>query len=155
MSDRLNWQELVDDARGALLSRSLQQVSVAMVAKQLWSSMLRDTLPGEGPVHGWAYSWHPEIWHQYTLDPCGIQILTNEHLEKARDLSDWSVTRLDATHHFVEARDLEPWYGSLDTKAPAPPGVLDQARRDFGAMILTSERAERLGYATKPRRPEG
>jgi hypothetical protein len=151
-TDQLSWQEVVGDARAALLAQSLTSVTVAMVTDNMWGTLLRGALPGEGPVHGHAYDWHPETWHEFTLDPCGIQLLTDKHLAKAHDLSAWSITRLDATHHLVEASDLEPWYGTLSSRQPVAADVLDQARRDFGEMIMTPARAESLGYATKPPR---
>jgi hypothetical protein len=72
---------------------------------------------------------------RYVPDAHGIQVLREEHLAKARDLSDWTVTGLGHGRHLVEAHDLAAWYAM-----PLPePDVVEQARHDFGDMILTKE----------------
>jgi hypothetical protein len=68
-------------------------------------------------------------------DAHGVQVLRDEHLARAADLSGWHITELGDGRHLVEADDLEPWYGS---DLPDPE-VVERARRDFGAMILTRE----------------
>ena len=74
----------------------------------------------------------------YTLDAHAIQVLTDSHLAKAADLSDWTITDLGQGRHLVEAPDLQPW---LSTDTPDP-DVLAKARRDFGAMLLTADISE-------------
>lgn len=72
---------------------------------------------------------------EYAPDAQGLQVLTDAHLEHAHDLSDWTVEPLGEGRHLVTAADLEPWYAS-----PEPdPETLQQARGDFGGMILTPE----------------
>jgi hypothetical protein len=61
--------------------------------------------------------------------------LRDAHLERARDLSAWTITSLGHGRHLVEAPDLEPWYAG---RTPEP-DVLEQAREDFGPMLLTEQ----------------
>ncbi|MGQ1839206.1 hypothetical protein ACT4S2_12190 [Kocuria turfanensis] len=68
-------------------------------------------------------------------DAHGIQLLTDRHLARARDLSDWTITEVVPTRYLVQAKNLEPWYAT-DTPDPE---LVAQARADFGDMILTPE----------------
>jgi len=78
-------------------------------------------------------------------------VLTNTHLEAAHDLSGWDTTRLDEDHVLVQARDLGPWYAEPRRGNQLVHGdVIEQARRDFGDMLLTPQRARNLGLDTKP-----
>lgn len=71
----------------------------------------------------------------FVPDANGIQMLTDAHLERAQDLSDWRIKSLAGGRHLVEATDLAPWYAR-----PHPdPDVLAKARAEFGDMILTRE----------------
>lgn len=147
------WRETVDELRATLLAAPLDQASIAMVTHRGWSNLLAADIPGSDFYHRQAYNRHPERWNEFTLDPCGIQILTDRHLARANDLSAWRTTRLDEHHVLVEARDLEPWYATpRRTGDPLDADVIDQARRDFGDMILTPTIAEDLGLDTRPRR---
>ena len=88
-----------------LTTLPLQHVSIAMVSHRDWRSLFRTNFPGNEYNDTHTYRRHPELWGEFTLDPCGIQILTDLHLAKAHDLSNWRTTRLDPTHHLVEARE--------------------------------------------------
>ncbi|RLV48308.1 hypothetical protein D9V37_19915 [Nocardioides mangrovicus] len=71
----------------------------------------------------------------FVPDASGLQLLTNEHLARAHDLSDWDIEHLAGGRHLVQAPDLSTWYST-----PHPdPDVLAKARADFGDMILTPE----------------
>jgi hypothetical protein len=72
---------------------------------------------------------------RYTPDAHGLQILTDAHLEKATDLSDWIIESLGGGKHFVQAKDLGRWYANIEPD----PQTLAKARADFGKMILTPE----------------
>jgi hypothetical protein len=62
-------------------------------------------------------------------------MFSGEHLANVHDLSRWTITDLGHGRHLVEHPDLAAWYAN-----PYPePDVVDQARRDFGSMILTKE----------------
>jgi hypothetical protein len=115
----------------------------------------------DDPIHGHyapAFSLFPELFGEWSPDPCPIQILTNTHLAKVHDLSDWNLTRLDPGHTLVEAKDLTPWFttfgphGFLNRAGyHFPPDLLAKARNDFGDMILTRHTAEQLGLTTRPK----
>lgn len=68
-------------------------------------------------------------------DARGMQVLTDRHLERAADLSGWSIEDLGAGRHLVLAADLDAWYGH---GAPEPE-VLAEARAAFGPMIVRLE----------------
>ena len=145
------WPEMVAALRAALLGLPLAEVSVAMVTHRDWASLSRRG-PEDGELYaGHAFRFHPERWAQLIPEPSGIQVLTNTHLEAAHDLSGWVTTRLDENHVLVQARDLGPWYAEPRREyTPLPDEVLLPARRDFGDMLLTPQRARGLGLDTKP-----
>jgi hypothetical protein len=145
-----SWRETVDELRSALRSIALEDVTIAMASYRTWSTLVGADLSG-GAFGGRAYGFHPELWDEFTLDPCGIQVLTDRHLAKAADLSAWRTSRLDDGHVLVEARDLEPWFAPVRTQLDLPePGLIGPARRDFGDMILTPAKAGSLGLDRKP-----
>jgi hypothetical protein len=72
---------------------------------------------------------------EFVPDVSGIQLLTDAHLRRANDLSDWKITALNGGRHIVEAQDLEPWYADPDPQHK----LLTKARADFGDMILTPQ----------------
>lgn len=88
----------------------------------------------------WPFITASELYHNGPLlksmvpDVSGLQLLTDAHLERAHDLSDWTITSLAGGRHLVEAVNLGDWYTD-----PLPQGLLSKAREDFGSMILTSE----------------
>ncbi|QGF23448.1 hypothetical protein [Raineyella fluvialis] len=141
------WRDIVGDFRATLVSAaSLGQVSYASVAHRDLGALWCTDTPGSEQYAGSAYRDHPELWSEFVLEPCGVQILTNRHLEAANDLSAWQTTRLDDTHVLVQARDLEPWYATRRWSYELlDPQLMAQARDDFGAMILTPERAREVG----------
>ncbi|WP_423464300.1 hypothetical protein ACO229_06990 [Promicromonospora sp. MS192] len=72
---------------------------------------------------------------EYALDAYGTQLLTGHHLQRANDLSDWTITDLGNDRHLVQHPDPEAWYAA-DTPDPE---ILSAARRDFGDLIITEE----------------
>lgn len=104
------------------------------------------TLPGNLPVWpdeipSWPHIMESDIRSNMPLlacmvpDAAGIQLVTDAHLDRAHDLSDWSITKLPGGRHLVEARDLAAWYGDLTPDSE----TLTKARADFGQMIMTPE----------------
>ena len=71
----------------------------------------------------------------FVPDASGIQLLTDSHLKRANDLSNWKVKPLNGGRYIVEAQDLEPWFADTDPE----PALLAKARAEFGDMILTPE----------------
>lgn len=72
---------------------------------------------------------------QYIPDAHGLPLLTDAHLGHANDLSDWIIEPLGEAKHLVQAKDLEPWYATIDPD----PATLAKARADFGGILLTPE----------------
>jgi hypothetical protein len=79
----------------------------------------------------WQSNRH--MWSCLVPDAHGCQLVTRQHLERARDLSAWSVTEVAADRFLVQSTDLAPWW---DTSTPDP-DTLARARSDFGDMIMT------------------
>lgn len=152
-SEQLAWQSTVTELRDILLAAPLDRLAQAHIAHLDWSGLLLGAShAGDEFYHNLAYGGHPEVWAYFTLDPNGIQILRDTHLERASDLSDWETTRLGPHHYLVQARDLEPWYGALRRrKDPLAPDVINKARADFGDIVLTRATAEALGLDKPPR----
>ena len=67
-----------------------------------------------------------------TIDAYAIQILGDEHLTHAADLSSWDVRSVAPGRHLVRAPDVGAWLGA---EQPDPP-TLAQARAGFGDLIL-------------------
>lgn len=97
-------------------------------------SLLREAEPPAlaGPKQ---YYLCADNYDAIVADAHGTQLLTDRHLSRARDLSNWEVTEITPHRYLVRAQDLEPWYAG-DTPDPE---VVAQARSDFGDMILTPE----------------
>lgn len=85
---------------------------------------------------------------RWVPDAHGIQILSDEHLARANDLSRWNITDLGHSRHLVEAPDLAPWYSELRPD----PATVEQARHDFGDMIVTQQEVEDNWPAWRPPR---
>lgn len=107
------------------------------------------TLPGHLPgwpndPHIWPHVTESEVRYNMPLlastvpDASGVQLLTDVHLERASNLSEWNVTAVAGGRHLVEAPDLTSWYAQ-----PVSEAVLAKARADFGEMILRSEMLEK------------
>jgi hypothetical protein len=88
------------------------------------------------------------MWSRYVLDAHGAQVLTRHHLDRAHDLSAWSVTEIAPDRFLVQATDLAPWW---DTLTPDP-AVLARARVDFGDMIMTRAGIEADPHGWLPER---
>lgn len=98
-----------------------------------WASSLGRSQPLPNGVDEQIFRTDDYFHDAHVPDAHGIQVLRDEHLANAHDLSAWNVTALGSGRHLVEAPDLAPWYST-----PLPdPEVVERARRDFGAMILT------------------
>jgi hypothetical protein len=99
------------------------------------------------------FRYHRPLLARYVPDAFGIQVLTDAHLERAHDLTDWDITPLANGRHLVAAKDVEGWFGTLaprdwrvvGTVPPLPDNrdLVEKARADFGEMILTPDTLER------------
>jgi hypothetical protein len=132
------WQQRLEAVRDALNTLPIQYLDLAFIRPApsptvSWDQIdIRHKLPDlrESNVR---YNRH--LLSRYTPDAHGIQILTEQHLTRARDLSAWNIRELGHGRYLVEADDPAPWYST-----PLPDQkVVDAARHDFGDMILTKE----------------
>ncbi len=96
-----------------------------------WSA---DPFPPSPAPHAEAAVAHgPRLRSYLVPDAHGVQVLTDRHLERARELAEWQIEGLGAGKYLVTHRDLAAWYSSAEPDAD----VLARARADFGSMIAT------------------
>ena len=147
-----SWAGMVEDLRHQILTAPRDNLTLARVDAYDWTTLIggfRDRVGHDGH----ALSLYPDLWGEWSPDPCGIQILTDTHLAKAHDLTDWNITQLDDHHYLVEAKDLTPWYAQPPSRLTyRDPDFMAKPRADFGNMILTPQHATNLGLTTRPLR---
>lgn len=106
------------------------------------------TLRERDRLSPWA--GRPELWEEYVPDAHAVQILNDKHLARAHDLSGWHIETVSPGKHLVTARDLEPWFSlradqdhidfaTMAWREIPPQEIADQARQDFGQMILRAK----------------
>jgi len=71
-------------------------------------------------------------------DACGVLLLTDAHLARARDLTRWRMSQPAPGKTLLEARDLAVWFAQPEIE----PKVSTGARADLGDMILWEYPAE-------------
>ncbi len=140
----VSWQQRLEAVQQALDTLPSQYLDLAFIRpapkhtdswqqidiRQKWDP--RQKLPD---LHESDIRYNRHLLSRYTPDAHGIQILTDQHLSQARDLSSWNIRDLGHDRYLVEAEDLTSWYS-----APLPDqDIVDQARHDFGDMILKKE----------------
>lgn len=133
------------------------------VAPHTWATSVRESATG---ITGWSYQpaqanhrspidasggidWW-QVLHllpHHVLDAHVHQVLTDSQLAKTNLPPErWTSTPLGNGRHAVTAVDPEPWLDHSDHTRPisadnrptgVDPAALDQARRDFGAAIIT------------------
>lgn len=136
LDDSLTWKERLEKVTEPLWD-SPADYTLAFV-KYSWIlgssfSDLDSATPRPLARSYWHYCRH--LYPTHTPDACGIQVLSDAHLQRAHDLSDWQIETISEGRHLVAAKDLASWYAQ-----PEPdPEVVARARHDFGAMILTPE----------------
>ena len=143
------WSDLNPDARPTELAERLTN-RVVEFAPDLDYAAIHPTFPGTNATHYattsiWRRNRH--LWASFVPDAFGIQVLTTEHLQRAHDLTSWTVDEIDPNRWIVRARDLTSWFAvpdgiSLAQERFPSPAVRAQARDDFGAMILTRAAAK-------------
>lgn len=133
-----SWRERLDELRAVLVAHAAL-VELAMIRLSPnwaldWTDLAGATPPlpyvSEGRVRN-----NRQLWAEHTPDAYGVQVLTERHLARANDLDGWDVSAVAPDRYLVQARDLAPWYAGAEPDAE----VVEQARRDFGAAILTPE----------------
>jgi hypothetical protein len=138
MDDTASWQDRLAKVVRAMAAfpadTDLAFVQYSNPLTSSWSELAaaRPLLPYV-KEHQIRYNRHLNA--QYIPDAHGLQLLTDAHLAHANDLSDWIIEPLAGGKHLVQAKDLEPWYATIDPD----PATLAKARADFGGMILTPE----------------
>ena len=148
------WPELVAQARNHLLVDPVA-LDVAQIRNGLTYTLFDwDTLrysgksSGHQPLHQGLFLHARHLWQERVYDAAAIQLLTGAHLAHATNLDRWQVTEVAPDRYLVEATDLNPWFAQ-DTPDPH---VLQQARDDFGDMILTEDHERTTpGPYTHPR----
>lgn len=134
----IRWQERLQAVESALNTVPPHYLDLAFIRPaprytRSWDQIdIRLPLPD---LHESDIRYNRHLLSRYTPDAHGIHILTDQHLARARDLSSWNIQELGSGRHLVEAEDTTAWYST-----PLPDqDIVDQARHDFGDMILTKE----------------
>lgn len=132
------WHARLDELRAVLVKHAdLVELAVIRLSPNWaldWTDLAGATPPlpyvSEGRVRN-----NRQLWAEHTPDAYGVQVLTEGHLARVNDLGGWEVSVVAPGRYLVQARDLAPWYAATEPDAD----VIEQARRDFGAAILTPE----------------
>lgn len=138
MDDTVSWQDRLAHVVKAMVAFP-EDTDLAFVQYSAAPTLSWSTLSTGRPLLPYVQEYHVRynrhLNAQYIPDAHGLQILTDAHLTHANDLSDWIIEPLGAGKHLVQAKDLEPWYATIDPN----PAILAKARADFGGMLLTPE----------------
>ncbi|MGW2836948.1 hypothetical protein ACWCWD_04010 [Streptomyces sp. NPDC001493] len=126
-------------ARAAILAEA-ERAHYAFVAPTrypayLWDKRGRALPPLRPEVSAVALRMNAGLWSRFVPDVHCMQLLTDEHLARVADLSQWTVTYVTPGRALVESPDLAEW---LRPAGPAP-SVLDRARADFGRALVSAE----------------
>jgi hypothetical protein len=98
-----------------------------------WDGLV-DLHPPRPPSVRGSYAWFTRHLESSRVpDAYGHQLLTDEHLNHAHDLSRWRIEKISTRLYEVIAREPEAWFANGEPSS----GVIDRARADFGDMILT------------------
>ena len=116
------------------LAPARTDLAFAQYAQYLgWNGIERAVPPLPG-THVYHFRANPHLLSSFVPDARGVMVVTDAHLERAHDLSAWTIRPLGHGRHLVRAHDLAAWFA--DPSGPDP-AVLAAARQDFGRMILT------------------
>jgi hypothetical protein len=128
-----------DRARTAILAEA-EYAHYAFVAPTPrraygWDARGRALPPLREEIPAFALRMHADLWSRFVPDVHCMQLLTDEHLGRVTDLSQWTVTYVTGGRTLVEAPDLAEW---LRPGGPAP-SIVDQARADFGQALVPAD----------------
>jgi hypothetical protein len=95
---------------------------------------------------GWTGSWLSAVppvsygsqradLYRFLPDIRGVQLVTEQHLDKVFDLTGWSVTQKAPARYVLEADDLGPWYSGTSTD----PETLSKARDQFHDLLMANQ----------------
>jgi hypothetical protein len=125
----------VDRVREALIANSAQTRLGFVATNPVWALGWEDRrriLPTLPTIPASALRENTPLWRRFVPDAHGMQLLTEEHLDNATDLSTWHITEVTAGRYLVEAADLSEWLSSGGPRE----SVLAKARADFGDAII-------------------
>lgn len=129
---------LMDRAREALLAAAGQtRVAVVALTKRessTWATLAK-TLGQTTPAPSWATARNNPLWSRYVPDAFGLQLLTEEHLNRTADLTGWTVAEAAPGRYLVEAPDPAEWFGPAGPSAQ----VVAAARVAFGDAVIPAD----------------
>jgi len=137
LDENATWQDQISALRAAMtaLPHYLEQAFIRPAAVRSIGWLHIATSQKLNGLREYDLRYNRHLLGDYVPDAHGIQVLTTDHLRRARDLSSWRISSLGVSRHLVEAEELEPWYGVTLPELD----VVARARHDFGEMILTKE----------------
>jgi hypothetical protein len=88
--------------------------------------------------------------YRFLPDIRGVQLVTEQHLDKVTDLTGWSVTQKAPARYVLEADDLAQGYSGTSVD----PDTLQTAREQFHDLLMGSQpRSTFYGGTRGPARP--
>lgn len=118
------------------LRRAGDDIDVAFVRQSCGYGDGFDYCSISSPVASYHFRSTPALLDRHVPDAHALQIVTGAHLERARDLSYWSVEEIAHDRYLVTTpEELEDWFG----EGRPDRATLEEARHDFGRMIATED----------------
>jgi hypothetical protein len=144
------WEDRLSELREVMLTYA-RVCSYAMIrhAKLPAASaidlldVLPPRLPGGGQAPRQYFRYRSDLDGQHVPDACGVQLLTDKHMQEVHDLSRWSTEQISPSRYLVSAVDLAAWFERDEPEERA----LEQARQDFDGAILTKQRLREIDQA--------
>jgi len=95
------------------------------------------TLPNKSSNRAptWYYRTRRDLDHVTVPDAYGLLLITDAHLQRARELSRWRISQPAPGKYLLEAKDLAAWFAQPEVD----PEILAAARFELGDMILWAE----------------
>lgn len=123
-----------------------------------WINLQHSNSQGSYLRDGTLWGITPQLWSIHAPDVAGIMVLTDSHLARAHDLSDWHIEPLTTDRFLVQHKDLAAWFPTTpDAEYPqnddlrVDPDIKAKARHDFGNLILTDDQFNKYSAAVKAR----
>lgn len=126
--------ELIEVLRTHAATLDYGFVRVASGPSVAWWEALTNDEPRPPAATGTYYKVLRDREASHVPDAYGVQVLTEQHMGNAHDLSGWDVAPVRG-RYLVKSRQADQWF----RPAGPPPAVVRAARNDFGGMIISEE----------------
>lgn len=132
-----SWSDIVSELVAGLRAIG-RHLDLAFVQYLRGRSLNLDSLgKGQPPlpsgIRAPSYRYNRLLLNRLVPDARGVFVVTGRHLERATDVSSWSIEGLGDDRHLLIHPDLDAWYAQPEPDAD----MLTAARADLGSMIMT------------------